>query len=213
MSQNYRTFLGVLLILAGLLLFSQQLGWIGGQWDEAVLVVAFGAGVLFFASQYLADRTRWWAAMVAFIMFASAASQIVEIFFPNVDGTFIGAGFLFLVGVSFFIVYFMNRSMWWAIIPGGVMFSLTAVTLADDLLVSPGFETGGLLFLGLGLTFSALYFLPSNGSRMDWAVYPALSLLVFGIFVSLGESEQWNLVWPAMIIALGAYFIFNSLRK
>lgn len=213
MNQNYRTGLGLLLILAGLLMIGQQLGWIGGQWDEAVLALAFGAASILFLSMYLADRSRWWAAMVAFILAAVGVSQLIEIFFPRLDGSFIGGGVLFLIGVSFFLVYFMDRRMWWAIIPGGVMFSLTAVTVAEELVRIPGFESGGLLFLGMGLTFLALYFLPGQRESMQWAIYPALALLVFGLFISLDEGELWNLVWPSMIIALGVYFIFNALRR
>lgn len=213
MNQSYRTGLGLLLILAGLLMIGQQLGWIGGQWDEAVLTLAFGAASIFFLSMYLADRSRWWAAMVALILLASGASQLVEIFFPKLDGSFIGAGVLFLIGVSFFLVYFMDRRMWWAIIPGGVMFSLTAVTVADELVRVPGFESGGLLFLGIGLTFLALYFLPGNRESMQWAIYPALPLLVFGLFIGLDQGDLWNIAWPSLVILLGLYFIFISLRR
>ena len=213
MNQNYRTGLGVLLILAGLLMIGQQLGWIGGQWDEAILTLAFGAAGIFFLSLYLADRSRWWAAITTLVLLAIGASQLIEIFFPQIDGSFVGGGVLFLIGTSFILVYLLDRNMWWAIIPGSANLSLAAIVVADELIRTPEFETGGILILGLGLTFLTLYFLPGERENMQWALYPALPLLVFGLFVSLDQGELWKIVWPSLIILLGLCFILNSLRR
>ncbi len=213
MKQNYRAIFGVLLILAGVLLIGQEFGIIGGGWDEIMLGLAFGAGSFFFATMFLVDRSRWWAALVAFIFLGLAASQLIEVFLPSASGSIIGGTFLGLTGLGFLAIYFLDRTMWWAIIPAGVLVSLTAVTIVEDIPTVSGFESGGLLFLGLGLTFLVLYFLPVQGSRLTWAIYPALSLLVFGILIGFAELEAWAIIWPSMIIVAGLAFIIGAFRR
>ena len=213
MSQNYRTVIGVALMLAGLLMVAQQMGLIGGQWDDALLTLGFAAGTLFFASLFFSDRTKWWAALVAFIMLGLAAANFLDVFFPQVSGSLTGTIFLLMMGIGFLAVYFLDRNNWWAIIPGGVMLSLSAVTFADDLLQVSGFDSAGILFLGMGLTFLVLYYLPVNGERMGWPIFPALGLILFGIFIGFEQAELWKIMWPVMIILAGIWFIFGAFRR
>jgi hypothetical protein len=213
MYKNYRTLFGVVLIFAGILLFAQQAGYIGGQWDDALLTLVFGAGTIYFASFYFNDKNKWWPALVAFLLFGVTAANLLEIFLPNVGGGYAGPLLLFTFGIGFLSVFAINRQNWWAIIPGGALLSLTGVTLIDEFGGNLPIEAAGVLFIGLALTFLVLYFLPVEGQKLKWAIFPALSLLVFGLFVGFGEEDLWNLIWPAMIVILGIYFIFGAVRK
>ena len=213
MQRNYRTIFGVVLILAGVLLLAQRLGIIGGQSGDAILSLAFGVGTLYFASLFFNDRSRWWAALVAFIFLSFTASQIIEIFFPAIPSFFAGMSILLFIGLGFIAIYFANKEMWWALIPGGVMLSLSAVTGVEELYPNIPFDAAGILFIGLGLTFLVLYFLRVQGSRLFWAIYPAISLLLFGLFVAFEGEEIWSVVWPALIVLLGIYFIIGAFRR
>lgn len=212
MKGNYRVIFGLLLILAGVLLGLQQLNLLPGGWSDVFSAILFGTGFVFFLSTYLGKRSQWWAALLSFIFLGLTLTNLSDIFLPQL-GDLSGSLFLFMIGLGFLFVYYIDRIMWWAIIPGGVMLSLTAVTLAEGVFRVRGIEPGGLLFLGLGLTFLALTFLNVEGQPLSWAIYPALGLLVFGFFITLEEAYVWNYIWPLLIILLGAYFLLGSFKK
>lgn len=213
MQSNFRTVFGLVLILAGLLLGLQRFGILAGQWDDAVLTLVYGLGFIYFAASFYANRARWWAALGAFILLALALSQVFEIFLPNFGEAFTGSLVLFLIGLGFLSVYLLNRLMWWALIPAGVMFSLTALTLVEQLQPSAAFDPAGLLFIGMGLTFFLLYFLRVEGTRLTWAIFPAIPLLILGLFIGFEEQQAWDYVWPSLIILLGIYFLAGALRR
>jgi hypothetical protein len=213
MERNSRTLFGSLLIIAGVLLLLQRLNFIGGQWNDAVFAVLYGLGVIYFAQMYRADRSRWWPGLLAFILAGVTIGNLLEIFLPGQADNYAGSVVLFMIGLGFLLIYLSNRINWWANIPSGVMFSLTAVTLLEELSPRIGFEAAGLLFIGLGLTFLSLYFLRVEGQQLSWAVFPAIPLIIFGLFVSFEQREAWNFIWPAVIILFGVYFLVGSLRR
>ena len=109
------------------------------------------------------------------------------------------------------MVYLANPRMWWAIIPGGVMTTLAVVAGIDEIGVR-GFDSGGVFFLGLGLTFLVLGLLtPRTGERLTWAFIPAAVLIVMGILVGANSANLINVVWPFVLIAAGGYWIWRSI--
>jgi len=94
---------------------------------------------------------------------------------PDVPETLGGVLFLAAIGLAFWVIYFTKRELWWAVIPGGAMFTLALVAGLES--VFEGAEMGGVFFLGLGLTFVLLYFVPTPQGRMKWALIPAAVLL------------------------------------
>src|SRR3990172_9548139 len=205
MKGNYRVIFGLLLILAGILLGLQQLNLIPGGWNDVFGGILFGVGFAFFLTTYLGNRSQWWAALLSFIFLGLTLSNLSEIFLPGF-GDIGGSLFLFMIGFGFLFVYYVDRMMWWAVIPGGVMLSLTAVTLAEEVVQLRGIESGGLLFIGLGLTFLALTFLKVEGQPLSWGIFPALALLIFGFFITFNQANVWSYLWPLFIILLGVYF-------
>lgn len=119
-----------------------------------------------------------------------------------------------LTGKPVLIRYKVTNSIrrfknWWAIIPGGVM--LTLALIAGLASVLEGIETGGVFFLGLGLTFGLLSFVPTPQGRMKWALIPAAVLLVMGLLLGAAASPFLNYLWPVALILLGLYHIFRTL--
>ncbi|MEX1143548.1 MAG: hypothetical protein WEC16_01810 [Anaerolineales bacterium] len=213
MKRDYRSLFGLLLILGGVLLILQQYDYLQGEWSDAVFAGLWALGALFFYDMFSRDRAQWWFGMVSLILAGIAANHVLDLFFPAFGAAIGGALFLAAIGIGFLIAYRRNAANWWAIIPAGVMFTLATISVVDDLGTELPFETGGLLFVGIGLTFLFLTQLRVDGERLSWAIFPAIPLLILGIFVGLGQDASWGYIWPALLIVLGAYFLIDALRR
>jgi hypothetical protein len=213
MQRDYRSLLGIFLIAGGLLLGAQQFGLVSGDWSDAVFAGLWALGALFFFDLYRRDRNQWWFGLVAFILAGLAVSGLISLFFPAVGDAIGGAIFFGAMATGFILVYRRDSNNWWALIPAGVMLSLAAITVVDDLPIQLPFDEGGLLFLGMGLTFLVLTQIKVAGERLAWAIFPAIALLLFGVFVAFGRSASWNIVWPSLIIIFGLYFLVDAMRK
>ncbi|HEX7434598.1 MAG TPA: hypothetical protein VF326_13180, partial [Anaerolineaceae bacterium] len=92
------------------------------------------------------DRSKWWAAIPGFTLAGIAASSLL------LDRLGWG-GLVFLggIGVGFWAIYLASRDRWWAIIPGGVLLTLGLTSVMSDAFGVT--NSGGVFFVGLGLTF------------------------------------------------------------
>lgn len=203
-----RIVLSLLLIAAGVLFLvdSLELVEIGPLLWAAISAVAG----LMFLSVFVLDREQWWALIPGFIFlslgFVIGAAELL----PGL-GDWLGAVFMGGLGLAFVAVFLARRDFWWAIIPGGVMLTLAVVaglasTLAGELV-------GGILFLGIGLTFVLVSLVPTPAGRMRWALIPAAVLLVLGLaaFAAAGGA-LFNYVWPVVLILAGLYLLARFVR-
>jgi hypothetical protein len=216
MSKNFNSIFGVLLIVGGVLLGLQQFGILGGNVGDALFTGLWVIGALYFGNLFLQDRAQWWFALIALILGSWAVSGFLDLVLPGfaIGDTIGGALFLGAIGAGFLVAYTRQRSNWWAVIPAGVLFTLAFISIVDGF---PGltlpFESGSLLFFGLGLTFMVLSFMNVEGQRLSWALIPAVVLVAFGLFVGFGEAASWSIIWPSLIILFGAYFLLTSFRR
>lgn len=197
---------GILLIAAGVLFLLQNLGIFAV--GDYLWPFLFGAGGLVFLYVFLTDRANWWAIIPGFTLLGLAAMMALNQFVPQVGETWGAALFLGGIGLAFWVVYFTNREHWWAVIPGGVLFTIALVAGLSSIL--EGIETGGVFFLGLGLTFALLSFLPTPEGRMKWALIPAGVLLVMGLLITAAATAIINYLWPAALILGGLYLLFRA---
>jgi hypothetical protein len=214
---------GALLIAGGLLVLLQTLG-ILTQGANLPLAILVGAGGVFFVYVLLTGPSqKWWAAIPGVILLDLMLVMLLELFFPemgcsaSVGGLVFScselAGTLFLggIGLSFWIVYIVNRAQWWAVIPAGVLTTLAAVTLLSQHVA--GSAAGGIFFVGLGLTFVLVALLPSPQGKMGWAFIPAAILLVMGIFLIGSLTALTNYVWALALIGVGVWLLLRALRR
>ncbi len=195
-----RLIIGGLLILGGLLALLDQMGVITNA-GRIFWGLIFGAGSLVFFYMLINDRVNWWAAFPAFTLLGFALSYFLPGPLRGYEGLFRLAGISF----AFWWVYFTNTvERWWAIIPAGVLFTLGVISAVEN---ASGFETGGLLFLGLGLTFMLVAMLPGGRSR-SWALIPGTVLLVFGAFLGAVPGGS-RFFWPLALIILGGFFLWR----
>ena len=198
---------GILLILAGVLFLLENLGIIqlAGLFWAILLTLAS----LFFLFVYINDRTNWWGLIPGFTLLGVAALLFLDYFSPQLADALGGSLVLGGVGIAFLAVYLADRRNWWAIIPMGVMLTLTAVTALDQLGVV---ASGGIFFLGLGLTFILVALLPSPAGRMTWAWIPAVALLVMGFLLTASASNLIVYIFPLALIVGGGYLFYRALR-
>jgi hypothetical protein len=196
----------ILLIIVGILLLLQNFGILGGI-VALIWALIFAAGGLIFLYMFLTNRTQWWAIIPGFALLGLAALIALDEFLPQVGDILGGAIFLGAMGLAFWVIYFQRREQWWAIIPGGVMFTLALIAGLDA--AFEGLETGGVLFLGLGLTFGLLSFVPTPHGRMKWALIPTAVLLVMGVLITAVATGGLAFLGGAALILVGLYVLFR----
>ena len=194
-----RLWLGILLVLGGVLALLDAMGVISNA-GGIFWGLIFAAGGALFLYMLLNDRDNWWAAFPAFTLFGLAAQSFLPDSLSDFDGLVFFAG----ISLAFWWVYFTGTERWWAIIPAGVLLTLGVTSAIDNLL--GGDSSGGLFFLGLGLTFILVAILPGGSSR-QWAYIPGVLLLVFGALIGTPARDLSEYLWPAILIVLGGYFV------
>lgn len=199
-----RIWWGVLLIVGGILFLLQNVGFF--FLGNLVWAVLLGAAGIAFLTVVLRNHQNWWAVIPGLILTYLAILMVLDLIFPAFSNDFGGPLFLAIIGAAFIIVYLMNRANWWAIIPGGVMVSLAVVAASDRFL--PGMQSGGLFFIGLGITFLVITLLPSPMGRMRWPLIPGGVLFLMGVLLTLSETGLLNVLWPVALILAGIYLFF-----
>jgi len=204
-----RTFWGILLIAGGLLFLMQSLGllMLNNLWP-----IIFAAPGAVFLYAFIRRRENWWAVIPGMALLGIGTLIAFEQIFPRANDAWGGAIFLGSLTVAFLAVYLRTGTHeWWAIIPAGVLGTLTVTILLEPLL-GGGF-TGGLFMLGMGATFALVYLLPTPAGRMRWAIYPACILGGIGVLTSIAATQIIRVLGPLAIIAFGLYLILRRRDK
>jgi hypothetical protein len=109
--------------------------------------------------------------------------------------------------VGFWAVYIRQPAKWWAIIPGGVLLTLgftSALTDAFNII-----ETGGVFFVGLGLTFLLVALL----AKMKWGYIPAAVLLMLGFFLGTPFAGLLQYAWIGILLIAGVVLVISAARS
>ena len=198
---DYRVLIGAVLILGGILMLLDKMGVLKGATDFFWAgLLAIGAGIFLF--WFFSDRSKWWAAIPGFTLAGMAASTLL------LDRLgWGGLAFLGGIGVGFWAVYLRQPAQWWAIIPGGVLLTLgftSALTEAFNVV-----ETGGVFFVGLGLTFLLVALL----AKMKWAFIPAAVLLLLGFFLGTPFVGVLEYAWIGILLITGIVLVISAARS
>lgn len=206
---TWRALWGILLVGGGILFLLNNLGLIeiGSYFWSLVFTVA-GLG---FLSVFVTDRQNWWALIPGFVLLGIGSIIYIDQTFPELTGLLGGVIVLGSIGLSFLIIYLVNRDNWWAIIPAGVMITLAVVSGLGEVLT--GFDMGGIFFIGLGLTFLIVGVLPTPHGQMRWAFIPAGILLGIGVLIMLALSTWVGYLWPVALILAGLFIIYRTFRR
>lgn len=204
-----RIFWGVLLIVGGVLFLLQSL--FGIQLGSLFWSIVFVLGGLFFLSVFLANRANWWAIIPGFTLIGISATIAVDALYPALGSILGGSFVLGGIGLSFLVIYLLNREFWWAIIPCGVLLTLALVVPLESLLTDTGFVS--LFFLGMALTFAIVAMVPTSEGRMQWPWIPAGILGLMGIIFGAFSGAFMVYLVPLALILGGVILIFQTLRR
>lgn len=186
---------GMALIGVGVLILLSNMGILAGFGGIAGLLVLGVMGGFILNQYYSGGRQHMWMLIAGFILLGAAAA--------TVTGKFAGAWFLAFAGMGFFTTWREKDSRWWALIPAGTLFTLSAVVLSDVFLT--WLNGGAVFFAGLALTFVSLYLLPRHSQ--PWALVPAAGSALLALVV-LGSAGGW--VMPILLIMAGLYLISHE---
>jgi len=198
---------GVALIALGILFLLQTFGILGGL-VTLVWILLFGAAGVAFLIVFLTDRAHWWALIPGFTLLGLSALIALDWLFPRLGDAWGGALFLGAIGLSFWAVYFFQREHWWAVISGGVMFTLALVAALSS--VVEGTAAGGIFFLGIGLTFALFSAVNTPQGRMRWALIPAAVLSGMGVILVAAATPLLGYLWPAALVVLGLFLLSRA---
>lgn len=200
---------GALLIIGGVLFLLENLGILA--FGDIFWAVLFGLAGLFFVSIFWQNRSNWWALIPTFILFGIGLQILLDWLYPTMSAITGGLLILGSAGLSFFVIYLLNRENWWAIIPGGVLLTLGVVSAVDEVL--PNIGTGGVFFSGLGATFALVALLPASGGSMKWAWVPAGILLLMGAAMIATTEDFMAYILPAVLILAGGYLVLRTFTR
>ena len=213
----WRVYAGLLLLGLGVLLLLQNLGVFqaGASFEGLLFGAAFILGGLAFLAVLFTNRASWWAAIPGITLCSIGVLILVSLLLPAVADRFGGAIVLGGIAVSFWLIFFLDNRNWWAIIPAGTLLTLAVITVLPPYLTEGnGFLVPGVLFTGLGLTFALLGVMRvGQAGRWSWPWIPAGILIVMGLLFALSAYNLTQVIWPAVLILLGLYLVFRSVRK
>lgn len=206
---NWRALVGVLMVILGVLAMLQTTHVIKFEGDIWLWVFAslFGvAGLGFLYVLISAPKENWWASIPGLTLVGLGTLMALE-GMPGVKGDWPVTIFMGCIGLSFVLIYWLDRSRWWAIIPGGTLLSVALMILLPSL----GGWTASILFFGMAATFGAVALLGKG--KMNWGWYPAVALLALGLFIPSVEGAMPWMIWPVILIVAGGYLILRTMLK
>lgn len=203
-----RLIIGVLLIAGGVFYLLENLGVV--TWGRLVWAGVAALGGVVLLGGLARDRTLWWLAIPGIALLGIAGVIVLEYLNPALGSQWSGPLFLGAIGLSFWLAYALDRQMWWALIPGGVLVTLAVVAALDSV---GGIETGGVFFLGLGATFAIVALAPGQRPNTRWALYPAAVLALIGALQLVGFERAMGYLWPVALIAFGGFLLLRAVRR
>lgn len=200
---------GSILIIGGILFLLQNL--YGYQFGSLFWALILGLGGLFFLSVFLADRSNWWGLIPGFTLIGVGCTVALDSLAPQAGDVLGGPIVLGSIGLSFLVIYLLNREFWWAIIPSGVLLTLTIAIALESFISDIGFVS--LFFLGMALTFAIVAMLPTPDGKMTWAWIPAGILGLMGILFGAFSGAYMAYLLPLALILGGGLLILRTLVR
>lgn len=195
---------GIMLFLAMVTLLVDN---VGGEWIGSLFLFLIG---LSFLIVYLNNRSRTWALLVAYILGVLSIAPAMASGGGDTAAYF-GSVFLLAIALPFFVVYFRSPENWWAIIPAGVMTTLSIIATLGIAGWIKDTQTGGysnaILMGGIAVTFAIVWL--RNAKAWAKVVTIVLAVLALG---SVFFVSYYEMFWPVAIILAGGYLLYTAMR-
>lgn len=169
-------------------------------------IIFIGIAIPFLVAFLTNVRSNWWALIPTFAL--SVLAFIVN-FSNSIRGEWIGALVLFSIGLPFLLVFFVNRTQRWALIPGLILVGLGVITLIS--------MTSNLVAVLVPFVIAAPFFyVYFSQPKHWWAFIPAGIMTSIGVQSLLGQPFMGSLATssiPAGVLFLGWSATFYFLYK
>jgi len=196
---------GGLLVLIGLLLLAENLGWLGSLKAPSWSLI-LGAMGMFFLLTYVSDRKQWWALIPGLVLVGVAAAIFLaeqELVASHVVATII----LGAVGLPFLIIFLTDRQQAWALIPALTMAGVASGVFLEGVGAIDGTAVAGFVLGGISLGFVSIYVIDR---RQWWALIPGGILgLMAGVFLIAAAVK---FIIPLAIILFGLLLLLRAMR-
>lgn len=209
---DIRKVVGFLVIVLGCLILLNNFDFLdlNSTFFISLLMILVGGLCFYF---YLKKEHSIWLLIISFVTFFWGFGILVyELGFLSfyLKNHFILLG----IGLSFIAVYFHNTKQWWAIIPGGCILVVFIVNMLDEIFYLQRGIPAFLLFFGIGLIFLYLYLISDENNRLNWAFYPAIVLILFGLFQLYFATRDASIqiAIAAVLILLGILLVIRAIR-
>ncbi len=198
---------GVALIAMGAFFLAQQFGAFG-KLELPFWAFAFGLLGLIFLFTFSTDRRQWWSLIPGCILLG------VALVIVNAQNEFIpaqqaGGLFLFSIGLPFLLIYLLDRRLWWALIPGGILSVLALITFVSGGAVG-GQVIAAIMFFGLAAVFAVLRLATRSSAYMGWATWVAIIMAAIGALLLITGTAAAAIVGPAILIGLGLVLLVRA---
>jgi len=160
---------------------------------------------------YHKNNMRIWALLVSIVLGIIGFVYLSDLFWSFSDNL-VGAVILWGLAVAFGYLYARESGRWWSVLLAGLFFTLGSIVITETFSLLRSDQEGIVFFLGMGLTFIYLWTQRSATRRWGWAQYAGIASLLIAILI-FTESESWigfDIVFPVLLIALGAYLLIKG---
>jgi hypothetical protein len=210
MKINLRKNIGVLFLIIGGLILLQNIKIFSGDVGSIVFILIYGILSIYMLLTYSRRKSQWWWLILGIFLLGLALSNLSEII-PSLK-SYSSVIAVFFAGISFLIIYLIDRLNWWALIPGSVITSLSVIRYLE--VSAPEIQTNGIMFLGLGIAFLILFLVPIRNIRMNWPLIPAVILFAIGATLSLNQDLNLiSFIGPALLLLGGILVLIVSQKK
>jgi hypothetical protein len=158
---------------------------------------------------FLVNRSQnWWALIPAYVMF-SIAVMIFLIGIGVLNDAWIALYVLSSIGIPFLVVYLINRTNWWALIPAYVMFVIGIMVTLIDVHILNDLAIPAYVMFAIAIPFLFVYL---TNREQWWALIPGGIMTVIGLGFWAG-TDLAQYVIPAVLILAGILVLFRSVKK
>ena len=210
MKISFRNMAGILLVLIGFLLAISNLEIFGEQAQNVGSVLIFGILGAIFLYYYRRHTAEKWILVASITAFGLALVRVLGLFW--IEEGYLAALSLLVLALMLFGLVFVDGNNWWAIIPAFLLLALGFSDYAS--LAGLNYPLGGSLFLGVGLAFLVLFFLPKKFGNASWSLVPAALLLSIGSIARYQDVHELSgYLVPGLLLLAGVAVLIYALRK
>ncbi|MBD3378415.1 hypothetical protein GF406_25535 [candidate division KSB1 bacterium] len=163
------------------------------------------------ATKYYIDYRKGSTLALAIILAVLGLFILLYDLIPRLSELFVVVLF-YALAVIFALMYMRKPHQWWAVLPAGGLFTMATVNLLNIFRLVPNRYLGALFFMGWALTFAYLWLEGREAKKHTWAIYPALILVLLGLWMIVNMRFWFRSEWlfPIVLIILGVLFILKA---